>query len=167
MSIFENVAARFGRRRTPVGAVRVCDPSPLNWLYITYNTVKELVRADASGANVPAAMKTFKWADARTLDVALRAGNRFSDGEPFTAQTVRTAFDEMTRWQAPHPPGTHFNHPRGTTGEVTGEFPVRFRFLETDGPAPGKFRAMHLMSSSFWAGPGFGYARSGTGEGRW
>ncbi len=28
-----------GRSREPIGTVHVVDPSPLNWLYITYNTV--------------------------------------------------------------------------------------------------------------------------------
>ena len=68
---------------------------------------------------------------------------------------------------APHPPGTHFNLHPATTCEVTGEFAVRFRFPVVDGAAVGKLRAMHLMSPGFWAGPGFGYARNGTGEGRW
>lgn len=32
--------------RTPVGTVNVVDPHPLNWLYITWNTMEEPVRTD-------------------------------------------------------------------------------------------------------------------------
>lgn len=31
-------------KAVPTGMVHVYDPHPLNWLYITYNTVEELVR---------------------------------------------------------------------------------------------------------------------------
>ena len=167
MSLIDRARALFERRPEPAGSVRVCDPSRLNWLYITYNTVEELVRVGRDGATIPAAMTSYRWADDNTLDVTLRAGNRFPDGAPVTSETVKKAFDEMARWQAPHPPGTHFNHPASTTLEATGELAVRFRFPLADGLALGKLRAMHLMSSAFWAGPGFGYARNGTGEGRW
>lgn len=38
------------------GVLRVVDPSPLNWLYVTYNTVEELVRVTRGGKVRPAAM---------------------------------------------------------------------------------------------------------------
>lgn len=154
-------------RRSPVGSVHVVDPSPLNWLYITYNTVEELVRVDADGAIEPAAMKSYRWKDDKTLEVDVREDNVFPDGEPLTAGTVRRSFDEMMRWDAPHPPGTHFNLDPRTTLEVVDEHTVRFHFPETDGLALGKLRAMHLMSTSFWEGPSFGYERQGSGEGHW
>lgn len=152
----------------PVGVVRVVDPSPLNWLYITYNTVEELVRAALDGTIEPAAMEGYRWADdGRTLEVDVREGEVFPDGEPLTAHSVERAFDEVMLWSAPHPPGTQFNFAPGTTLEVTGERSVRFRFPEPDGLALGKLRAMHLMSTRFWDGPGFGYERQGSGEGHW
>ena len=157
----------FGQRRAPVGALKVCDPSRLNWLYVTYNTVEELVRVSPAGWTVPAAMKAHKWADPRTLEVTVRPGNRFSSGEAVTARTVVKAFDEVMRWKSPHPPGTQFNQLAGTTCEAVSEMAVRFRLPTVDGAALGKLRAMHLMSAEFWVGPGFGYARNGTGEGRW
>lgn len=143
------------------------DPSPLNWLYITYNTVEELVRAAPEGTIEPAAMSGYRWADERMLEIQVREGEYFPDGEPLTAASVRQAFDEVMRWDAPYPPGTQFNLAPGTTCEVTGERGVRFRFPEPDGLALGKLRAMHIMSTSFWEGPGFGYERQGSGEGHW
>ena len=156
-----------GRGDGPVGTVNVVDPHPLNWLYITYNTVEELVRVSADGIVEPAAMSDFRWIDDRTLEIDVREGEVFPDGEPLTAHSVKRAFDEVVRWAAPHPPGTQFNLAPGTTLEVTGEYGVRFHFPEPDGLALGKLRAMHIMSTGFWDGPGFGYERQGSGEGHW
>jgi ABC-type transport system substrate-binding protein len=170
MSVVEKVTSFFmggGRTREPAGAVRVVDPSPLNWLYITYNTVEELVRVDTQGKIRPAAMRSYRWADDRTLEVDVREGERFPDGEPLTALSVKRSFEEVARWAAPHPPGTHFNIDPRTRCEVTGERTVRFHLPEPDGLALGKLRAMHVMSTRFWDEIGFGYERNGTGEGHW
>ncbi len=156
-----DVAAR------PVGTVHVVDPSPLNWLYITYNTVEELVRVNPEGKIRPAAMRRYRWEDDRTLKVDVRRGERFPDGEPVTAATVKRAFDEQGRWVAPHPPGTHFNIDERATCEVAGEHTFRIRLPEPDGLVLGKLRAMHIMSTRFWEEIGFGYARDGSGEGHW
>ena len=151
----------------PVGRINVVDPSPLNWLYITYNTVEELVRITPGGKVRSAAMKRYRWTDERTLDIDVREGERFHDGEEVTAASVKRAFDEQGRWVTPHPPGSHFNMDTRTTCEVTGERSVRIRFPEPDGLALGKLRAMHIMSTRFWDEIGFGYARFGNGEGHW
>ncbi len=154
-------------RDDPVGTVHVVDPSPLNWLWITYNTVEELVRVGTSGLIEPAAMTAYRWADDRTLEVDVREGEVFPDGEPLTAASVKRAFDEQQRWASPHPPGTQFNLDPRTRCEVTGERTVRFHFPEPDGLAIGKLRAMHIMSTRFWEEVGFGYTRNGSGEGHW
>lgn len=171
MSIVEKISSLLGvggRRSDPVGTVCVVDPSPLNWLYITYNTVEELVRTSPDGSIVPAAMKSYRWREGgRVLEVGLRPGNRFQDGEVLTARSVKRGFDESMRWAAPHPPGTHFNPLPGTSCEVVGEYAVRFRLPAPDGLMLGKLRAIHVMSTRFWDGIGFGYERNGTGEGHW
>lgn len=149
------------------GTVKVVDPSPLNWLYITYNTVEELVRVDTDGNTEPAAMSGFRWIDDLTLEVDVRQGNVFPDGERLTAATVEQSFREVMRWRSPHPPGTQFNLDPRTTLEVVDEYTVRLHFPEMDGLAVGKLRAMHLMNTGFWAGPSFGYERNGSGEGHW
>ena len=112
-------------------------------------------------------MTAYRWADDRTLDVDVREGERFPDGEPLTAASVKRGFDEVMRWTAPHPPGTHFNLDPRTQLEVTGEFSVRFRLANPDGLAIGKLGAMHVMSTRFWDDLGFGYTRTGSGEGHW
>jgi len=151
---------------TPAGSIRIVDGNALNWLYITYNTVEELVRVTPDGMVEPAAMKSFKWVDDRTLDIKLRTDEIFADGEPFTAAVVERSFQEVIRWTAPHPPGTQFNLDRRTRCEVTGTNSVRFHFPEPDGLALGKLRAVHMMGTPFWD-IGFGYKRNGSGEGHW
>lgn len=167
MGLFTRLKTAVVGRPEPVGTVHVVDPSPLNWLYVTYNTVEELVRVTPEGVTVGAAMKSYRWADDRTLEVDLRPGNRFPTGEPLTAATVVKAFAEVLRWKSPHPPGTHFNlHPH-TRCEAVTDLRVRVHLPEVDGLALGKLRAVHLMTEPFWNGPGFGYRRNKSGEGHW
>ena len=166
MSFIENIVSAVTTRE-PHGTIHVVDHSPLNWLYITYNTVEEMIRTDEKGRITPAAMKTFEWIDELTLEIEIRDDEIFPDGEKLTATGVKQSFDEMIKHRSPHPPGTQFNHPPGTKMEIVGEFKVRMRFPEPDGLAVGKFRAMHLMNSDFWKNVGFGYKRNGSGEGHW
>jgi ABC-type transport system substrate-binding protein len=150
-----------------MGVVHAVDPSPLNWLHITYNTVEELVRVDTQGKIRPAAMQRYRWVDERTLEIRVRKSERFPDGEPLTALSVKRSFDELGRWAAPHPPGTHFNLDPRTSCEVTGERSGRCHLPEPDGLTLGKLRAMNIMSTRFWDEISFGYERNGTGEGHW
>ena len=160
-------AAPERERRTPVGTVNVVDPHPLNWLYITWNTMEEPVRTDETGAIVGAAMEDSHWEDA-TLVVKVREGIRFQDGTTLTAHSVRRAFEEVQKWKAPHPPGTYLNFHPDTTVDVTDDYTIRFDFPEPDGLALAKFRGFHIPSEKFWeSGEGFGYRRLGTGEGHW
>lgn len=169
MNIVENISNMLpgNTSRTPVGTIHVVDPSPLNWLYVLYNCAEELVRVRPSGYVEPAAMRTYRWIDNKTLEIDIREGEHFPDGESITAATVKRAFEELTRWQAPHPPGTQFNHDPGITLEIVTNHRVRFHLSEPDGTALGKQRAMHIMSTRFWDEVGFGYKRTGTGEGHW
>jgi ABC-type transport system substrate-binding protein len=151
----------------PVGTIQVVDPSPLNWLFITWNTMEEPIRVDQDGRVVPALATDAHWLDEQTLELKLRTGVRFQDGEPFTAHNIKQNFDEMQRWAAPHPPGTWLNFPPESVCEAVDEHTIRFRFPGPDGLALGKMRGFHIASSAFWREQGFGYAKFGSGEGHW
>ena len=113
----------------PVGTVHVVDPSPLNWLFITWNTMEEPIRIDQDGRVVHSLAESSEWLDDRTLELELRRNVRFQDGEHFTAHNVKHNFDEMQRWAAPHPPGTWLNFPAPeSTAEVVDDHTVRFSF---------------------------------------
>ena len=152
---------------TPVGTVHIFDPHPLNWLYITWNTMEEPVRTDPDGHLVGAAMEESRWLDDRTLEVRMRKGVRFQDGEDCNAHSFKRAFDEVQRWIAPHPPGTSFNFHPDTRVEIIDNHTLRMYFPEPDGLILSKFRGFHIPSTRFWEEIGFGYAKLGTGEGHW
>ena len=160
MSATQQLLARITRSE-PRGTVHVVDADPLNW---PYNTVEELVRVTRGGKVRPAAMRSYRWVDATTLEVDVRTDERFPDGERLDAHAVKRAFDEQIRWVAPHPPGTHFNIDRRTRCEVGGEHRVRFHQPEPDGAVLGKLRATHVMSERFWRDLGFGYERDSSGR---
>ena len=160
-------AASEGGVRTPVGTLNVVDPHPLNWLYITWNTMEEPVRTDEKGHMVGAVMEESRWTDGRTLEISVRRGIRFQDGEECDAHSVKRAFEEMQRWKAPHPPGSNLNIDPGTTAEIVDDYTLRLRFPAPDGLVLGKFRGMHIPSTRFWEEEGFGYRKLGTGEGHW
>lgn len=166
-SRFGGALLRLAGRRAPVGEVKVVDRSSLNWLYITYNTVEELVRVTPGGKTRPAAMTAYKWRSPLVLDVWLRRGNRFQSGHPLTADSVLQAFTEQQRWESPHPPGTHFNIDKRTRLELLSPHHLRFTLPERDGLVVGKLRATHIMDARFWQDLGFGYARTMSGEGHW
>lgn len=151
----------------PVGEVRVFDPHPLNWLFITWNTMEEPVRTDHEGFLVMALAESARWRDDRTLEVRVRDGACFQDGEPCAARAVKENFEEVQRWAVPHPPGTYLNFHPDARCDVEDERTCVFRFPEPDGLVLGKFRGFHVASPSFWHTHGFGYKRTGSGEGHW
>jgi ABC-type transport system substrate-binding protein len=153
--------------RAPVGTVQVVDPHPLNWLFITWNTMEEPVRTDEQGHIVGAVMEDSRWIDETTLEVQLRKGVRYQDGEELSAESFRRAFEEVQRWKAPHPPGTYLNFHPDTRLEVVDAHTVRMRFPQPDGLVLGKFRGFHIPSTRFWEQEGFGYRKRGSGEGHW
>jgi ABC-type transport system substrate-binding protein len=155
------------RIREPVGTINVFDPHPLNWLFVTWNTMEEPVRTDHDGHIVMALAEAASWRDDRTLEVRVRRGATFQDREPCTAHSVKQNFDEVQRWAAPHPPGTYLNFHPDSECLVEDEQTCVFRFPEPDGLALGKFRGFHIASPSFWHTHGFGYKKTGSGEGHW
>ncbi|TYS14449.1 hypothetical protein FZC78_18325 [Rossellomorea vietnamensis] len=54
------------------GILHVVDPSPLNWLYVLFNTMEEAVRADHKGRITPSLGESWRWLNNRTLEVTLR-----------------------------------------------------------------------------------------------
>ena len=154
-------------RKTPVGTIHIVDPHPLNWLYITWNTMEEPVRTDAQGHLVGAAVEQSRWVGDETLEVRMRRDVRFQDGEECTAHSFKRAFEEVQRWKAPHPPGTSLNFHPDTRLEIIDDYTLRMHFPEPDGLILGKFRGFHIASTRFWDEIGFGYKKLGTAEGHW
>src|SRR5215510_9075180 len=74
---------------TPRGELRVVDKSPFNWVSITLNVFEHLVELDKDGQLVPRLATRWQWLDDRTLEVTLRKGVRFHNGEVFDAEIVK------------------------------------------------------------------------------
>ena len=147
--------------------ISVVDPSPLNWLSITWNTMEELVRVDTDGNTVPNLAESWKWIDPKTLEFKLRRNVTFQDGEKFTAPVFRRSFDEVQRWKVPHPPGAFLNFDPQTKLAVLDDYTVRFTFPRTDAATIMKFRGMHVGSTKFWDTDGFVDKKTGTAESHW
>ncbi|WP_254052846.1 ABC transporter substrate-binding protein [Bacillus sp. V59.32b] len=151
----------------PAGMIYVVDPSPLNWLFVLFNTMEEPVRANPQGNIIPSLATEANWLNPYTLELRLRKDVFFHDGTRFTSKHVKENFEELQRWTAPHPPGTWLNFHEDTRCEVIDNDTVHFIFPSPDGLAVSKMRAFHIGNELFWNSIGFGYARNGSGEGHW
>ncbi|WP_257347596.1 ABC transporter substrate-binding protein [Pseudalkalibacillus decolorationis] len=156
-----------GNRKSPVGTIHVFDPSPLNWLYILFNTMEEAVRADHKGKIIPSLAQSYRWVTDTIFELKLHKEVVYQNNEHFYSGYVRLNFHQLQRWIAPHPPGTWLNLSKETTLEILDNYTVRFHFPKPDGLAPAKMRAHHLANKLFWQTIGFGYAKLGSAEGHW
>ena len=73
----------------PRGELRIVDKHPLNWIFITLNVFEHLMELDKDGTLVPRLATGWQWRDDRTLDVTLRQGVTFHNGEVFDAEIVK------------------------------------------------------------------------------
>ena len=147
------LALSFGLNATSAAAndvVTVVDPSPVNWLWVTWNTMEETVRVDSNGRSTPSLAEKQTWLDDKTLQIKLRKNVEFQDGEKLNAQTFRRSYDEVQRWVNPHPPGAFLNFAKDSSMEVVDDHTINFKFSEPDGSAIMKLRGMHVGSTRFW-----------------
>ena len=147
--------------------VTVVDPSPVNWLWVTWNTMEETVRVDSNGHGVPNLAEKQTWLDGKTLQLKLRKNVMFQDGEKLTAQTFRRSYDEVQKWVNPHPPGAFMNFAKDSSMEVVDDHTINFKFAQPDGSAIMKLRGMHVGSTKFWNELAFVDQKKKDAEGHW
>ena len=140
----------------PRGEVRIVDKNPLNWAYIVYNVFEHLMEVDKDGKLVPRLATAWRWLDGRTLEVTLRQGVKFHNGEVFDAEIVKLNWEENTRLRQPFRPGTFLNFKPGSTLEILDPYTVRFVFPEPDGGALAKISFLHLGNRQFYREVGWG-----------
>jgi len=92
---------------TPRGELRIVDKHRENWAWITFNVFDHLMEIDKDGQLVPRLATTWQWLDDRTLQITLRQGVTFHNGEVFDADIVKLNWDENTRLRQPHILGTY------------------------------------------------------------
>ena len=144
----------------PRGEVRIVDKSPLNWMSIVYNVFEHLMELDKDGTLVPRLATSWRWLDDRTLEVTLRQGVIFHNGEVFDAEIVKLNWKEIISLRQPHRSGTYLNFKAGSTLDIVDPYTVRFVFPEPDGGALAKISFLHMGNRQF-------YREVGWGESNW
>src|SRR5262245_4995173 len=140
----------------PRGELRVVDKHSSNWAFIVFNVFEHLMELDKDGTLVPRLATQWRWRDDRTLDVTLRQGVTFHNGEVFDAETVQLNWEKSTQSQQPHSIGTFLNFKAGSRLEIIDPYTVRFVFPEPDGGALAKLTLMLMGNRQFYRELGWG-----------
>jgi peptide/nickel transport system substrate-binding protein len=131
------VGTLVGEVSPPQGELRIVDRNPNNWATITLNVFEHLMSLDHEGNLVPRLATRWRWLDDRTLEVTLRQGVKFHNGEVFDADIVKLNWDEQMRVGQPFRMGSFMNFKPGSHLQITDAHTVRFVFPEPDGGALG------------------------------
>jgi peptide/nickel transport system substrate-binding protein len=140
----------------PRGELRIVDKNPQNWAWIAWNIFDHLVEIDKDGRLVPRLATSWRWLDDRTLEMTLRQGVTFHNGEVFDAEIVKLNWGENTRLQQPHKSGPYWNFKPGSRLEILDPYTVRFVFPEPDGGAMARLVLMHMANRQFHRDFGWG-----------
>jgi ABC-type transport system substrate-binding protein len=145
-----------GEILAPQGELRIVDKKPSNWATITLNVFEHLMSLDHEGNLVPRLASRWQWLDDRTLEVALRQGVRFHNGEVFDAEIVKLNWDEQRRVGQPFRLGSFMNFRPGSRLQIIDTHTVRLVFPEPDGGALVKLSLMHMANRQFYRELGWG-----------
>jgi peptide/nickel transport system substrate-binding protein len=140
----------------PRGELRIVDKHPWNWAWITFNVFEHLMDLDKNGTLVPRLATDWQWRDDRTLEMTLRQGVTFHNGEIFDAEIVKLNWDENFRLRQPHMQGQIMNFKPGSRLEIVDPQTVRCVFPEPDGGALAKLSNMHMANRQFYREFGWG-----------
>jgi len=140
----------------PRGELRIVDKHPWNWAWITFNVFEHLMELDKDGRLVPRLATEWRWLDDRTLEVRLRQGVTFHNGEVLDADIVKLNWEENFRLRQPHIVGEYMNFKPGSRLEIINAHTVRLMFPEPDGGALAKLSNMHIANRQFYHEHGWG-----------
>jgi len=142
----------------PRGELRIVDTNPANWASITWNVFEHLIEIDKDGKLVPRLATGWRWLDDRTLEMTLRQGVTFHNGEVFDAEIVQLNLAESTQLRQAHRSGAYWNFKPGSRLEIVDPHTVRFVFPEPDGAALARLTLMHIGNRQFYHELGWGEA---------
>jgi len=143
-------------RLAPRGELRIVDTDPLNFSWIAANIFDHLVEIDKDGKLVPRLATSWRWLDDRTLEMTLRQGVKFHNGEVFDAEIVKLNWEENLRLRQPYRSGDYWNFKPGSRLEIIDPYTVRFVFPEPDGGAMARLVLMHMPNRQFHSELGWG-----------
>src|SRR5438552_2089834 len=101
----------------PRGELRIVDKSSINWVWIALNVFEHLVELDKDGKLVPGLATGWRWLDDLTLEVTLRQGVTFHNGEVFNAEIVKLNWDVQSKLGQPHTIGSALYFKPGSRSE--------------------------------------------------
>src|SRR5262252_2264873 len=133
----------------PRGELRIADRDAADWTYIVLNIFEHLIEINKDGQLVPGLATGWQWLDDRTLEVKLRQGVKFHNGEVFDAEIVKLNWDENLRLRQPFTAGAFMNFKPGSRLEIIDPQTVRFLFPEPDGGALVKLNGLHIGNRQF------------------
>jgi ABC-type transport system substrate-binding protein len=142
--------------QVPRGELRIVDQSPYNWAWITWTVFEHLIEIDKDGLLVPGLATQWQWLDDRTLELTLRQGVKFHNGEVFAVEIVQRNWEENMRLRQPHMPGEYLNFKPGSRLEIVNPQTVRLHFPEPDGAALAKISVLHIGNRQFFRELGWG-----------
>jgi ABC-type transport system substrate-binding protein len=134
----------------PRGEIRVVDKHLLNIAAIVFQVFEHLLELDKDGKLVPHLATGWWWLDDRTLEVELRQGVRFHNGEIFDAEIVKLNVEESAQLRHPFYPGEYLNFNPGLRMEIVDAQTIRFLFPEPDGAALAKLSFLHIANRQFY-----------------
>ena len=140
----------------PRGELRIVDSSSFNFVTVVNNVFEHLLDLEESGKPAPRLATGWRWVDDRTLEMTLRQGVKFHNGEPFDAAVVKLNWDENTRVQQPFRAGQFLTFKPGSRLEIVAPYTIRFHFPTPDGTALVKLSSMHIGSRQFHEEHGWG-----------
>ncbi len=125
--------------------IAVNDANEFKELRMIYDS---LFQVDPNGKAVPWAAESYKQIDNLTIDVTIRSGMKWHDGEPVTAEDVKFSFDYQKKWKAPF---FVSSLAKVASVDVTGPLSVRFKLSEPYAPLfANLFSALMLIPQHIW-----------------
>ena len=127
-----------------------------NWATIVLNIFEHLIEIDKDGKLVPGLATSWRWLNDRTLEVTLRQGVKFHNGEVFDAAIVKLNWEENLRLKQPFVNGEFMNFTPGSRLEIIDPQTVRFLFPAPDGGALARITSLHIGNRQFHTELGWG-----------
>jgi ABC-type transport system substrate-binding protein len=121
----------------PRGELRIVDPHITNFASIVFNVFEHLLETDKDG-QLPRLATAWQWLDDRTLEVTLRQGVTFHNGEALDAEIVKLNVEETIKLLHPFHFAEYLRFAPGLRMEVLAPHTLRFHFPAPDGMALAK-----------------------------
>jgi len=144
------------QRQAPHGELRVVDRDLSNFGAITFTVFEHLLELDQDGQLVPRLATGWQWLDDRTLDVRLRQGVKFHNGEVFDADIVKLNVEETNQLSHAFYLGQYLKFNPGLRMEIRDPYTLRFHFPEPDGAALARLSYIHMANRQFFREFGWG-----------